>query len=191
MSTFAPVDRFGRIRCATVETALGLAAGIAAESPCQSKRGVVIWRDGVMISRANNGQPRGFMCDGSEQCRKNCGKSAVHAEQRALLFALADQYDVYGASMLHVKVVDGEPVASERPSCIECSKLILEAGVCEMWLLHNHYYDVPERHTFARSRYGVLVRRSALEFHRSTTEDYHKFPLVQACRGDRNQCDRG
>jgi deoxycytidylate deaminase len=36
--------------------------------------------------------------------------------------------------MLHVKTVDAELVASDKPRCVACSKLILDAGITTMWL---------------------------------------------------------
>lgn len=39
--------------------------------------------------------------------------------------------------MLHVKVVNKEIVPSGPPSCVECSKLALAAGIGFFWLYHD------------------------------------------------------
>lgn len=57
--------------------------------------------------------------------------------------------------MLHIKTVDGAAVPSAGPSCLECSKLILEAGVAEMWLfLETGWtrYSAREFHTATLGR---------------------------------------
>ena len=61
----------------------------------------------------------------------HCPRLAVHAEQAALLIA---GLDARGAHLLHVKVKDGVAVTSGPPSCVECSKLILHAGIAVVWL---------------------------------------------------------
>jgi hypothetical protein len=42
-----------------------------------------------------------------------------------------------GCDMLHVKTVDGELVPSGGPSCVQCSKLALAAGIAGVWLFHE------------------------------------------------------
>ncbi len=54
--------------------------------------------------------------------------------------------------MLHVKSVDGKAVFSEKPSCWQCSKLILASGLPTMWLYQKEGF----------------VRYSAEEFHEQT-----------------------
>jgi len=128
--------------------ALAVAAGTA--SPCaKSKRGVVLrWPGGTMM--IGNNRPAIGTCDGSEACRRDCGKICVHAEQIAILEAPRPPW---GAEMLHVKVVDGTAIEGGPPSCVECSKLILAAGITGMWLLETG---------------RGWVRRTAEEFHRQT-----------------------
>lgn len=78
-----------------------------------------------------------------------CRKTAVHAEQDAILAAGSG---CLNASMLHVKVVDGQLVASGEPSCVECSKLILRSGIKFMWLFHEtgwKEYTADEFHKFS------------------------------------------
>ncbi len=125
----------------------------ASQSPCRSQRGVVIWqpasdtRPGFMVASAHNAPPYPLTCDRSQRCRDHCRRAAVHAEQRALLAAGTAATD---AELVHVKVVDGELVASGGPSCVECSKLALVAGIAHVWLYHADGW----------------ARYSALDFHR-------------------------
>jgi deoxycytidylate deaminase len=125
--------------------ALERAVEAASNSKCKSQRGVVIWHRNIgLISSGWNAPPKPYICDGSETCRANCAKTAVHAEQAALLnirdIRFLSEIDLIGYSsrkdceMIHVKIVDGEPVFSEKPSCWQCSKLILASGLKSMWL---------------------------------------------------------
>jgi deoxycytidylate deaminase len=122
------------------------AAAAARFSPCQkSKRGVAIWRAGQSVEHVRhvgfNHPPHGFHCDGSEACRAACNKVCVHAETHVLLQAGTW---AQGMEMLHVKVVDDEPVHSGVPSCWQCSRNVVQAGISGFWLLHE---DGPRRYT--------------------------------------------
>jgi len=121
----------------SADQALARAVRIGVQSPCEkSKRGVVIWYpDAFDILCANyNHPPRGFRCDGSDECRAHCGKVCVHAETAAIISA---KQGLHGFHMLHVKVVNGQAVPSGPPSCVYCSRHIVEAGIETMWLLHE------------------------------------------------------
>jgi len=126
--------------------AVDLAIEVSGWSPCRSKRGVVIFQAGCIVCYGYNYKPRGFDCDGSEACKATCNREAVHAEQQALLTAGAS---AGGAEMLHVKTVNGALVASGGPSCVQCSKLALVAGIAGVWLYHTtgwHRYEMAEFH---------------------------------------------
>ena len=162
------------------------AVRVAMKSPCLSKRGVVISsKDGRLISTGFNHQPFPFECDGSERCKKNCGKTAIHAEQAAILRAAEP---VAGGWMLHVKAKDGKPCASGSPSCLECSKLILVSGISWMHLLHDSVAQVLPGATVVGNVEGWLsdgtlgklqIRRySAIHFHWLTAEYFHRIELV-------------
>lgn len=147
----------------TPEAALALAVEVARQSPCaKSQRGVVLFRDERLGQRGHrepiavgfNAPPQPFACDGSAACRGACNQVAVHAEQAALMYAAAHGRKTDQAEMLHVKVVDGVAVPSGGPSCWQCSRLLLEAGVAGMWLLHE----------------DGLRRYDAITFHRLTLE---------------------
>lgn len=90
--------------------------------------------------------------------------------------------DAPGTSMLHVKAVDGKPVASMAPSCLECSKLILEAGIGWMHLLHNPTAQMlpgAEPVGYVDSATEPLQVRcySAQHFHWLTAEFFHRIDL--------------
>lgn len=124
----------------TEHDALAAAIEIAKVSPCaKSNRGVVIFhrRDGILAS-GHNHPPSPFRCDGSGDCREFCNQLCVHAELAALhdlRFNLVSR--VRDLEMLHVKVINGVAVPSGPPSCWQCSREILAARVCTMWLLHD------------------------------------------------------
>lgn len=104
-------------------------------SPCLSKRGVVLWAPGGdVVATGYNDKPNGFLCTGDASCKSDCARQAVHAEQAALIAAGPR---ARGAHMLHVKTVGATLVASGGPSCVQCSKLILAAGIARMWLYHE------------------------------------------------------
>ena len=162
------------------------AVRVAMESPCRSKRGVVISsQDGRLISSGFNHQPYPFICDGSDRCKSACRKTAVHAEQSAILRA---REPLKNAWMLHVKAKHGKPCASMMPSCLECSKLILSSGIDWMYLLHDPEAQplpgaVAEAEVegfLSDENFGTLqVRRySAASFHYLTAE-WHRMSLTQ------------
>ena len=113
-----------------------------------------------VLSFGWNHPPEPQHCDGSDSCRASCGKVAVHAEQAALLQCRDKGLPVRGAEMLHTKVtlVSGTwiGVFGGPPSCPDCSKLILEAGIDGMWLVEE------------REGKPTLVRYTAAEFHDQT-----------------------
>lgn len=136
--------------------ALKLAVNAAKNSNCQSQRGVVIWhREMGYICDGWNAPPQPFVCDGSDSCRANCAKTAVHAEQAALLKLPDHPLFISTAEMLHVKIVNGEAVYSEKPSCWQCSKLILKVGLKSMWLYQKEGF----------------VEYSAYDFHKLTLKN--------------------
>jgi deoxycytidylate deaminase len=133
------------------DVVVAAAVAEACKSPCLSKRGAVLFHNGNGISgrpfcAAHNRKPQGFSCGGSAQCKATCRDEAVHAEQSTLLQAGGS---ARATDLVHVKVVDGALVASGPPSCVQCSKLILTAGVRGVWLFHEggwHRYPAHEFH---------------------------------------------
>lgn len=123
-----------------MKNALAVAIDCANRSPCQkSKRGVAIFcrHNETVIGCGHNHRPdQGGRCDGSEACRRDCGEVCVHADQHAILGANWEH--ISGAvEIVHIKTVDGKPVASGGPSCVECSKLILASAIDYVWLLES------------------------------------------------------
>jgi deoxycytidylate deaminase len=122
------------------QPAIDAAITAAQGSQCLSKRGAAIWgvRGGnYLISTGRNYKPVfALNCTRDAKCKANCRAEAVHAEQDAIISALHQRDQVAGADMLHVKVVDGLVVPSGEPSCVQCSKLIVAAGIIKMWLFH-------------------------------------------------------
>ncbi len=167
--------------------AIEVARAAASRSPCvKSKRGAVLFwsdsRDVIVreITAAFNGPPLPWRCDQSEDCRAQCGATCMHAESRCLATALRtgihrmpelvtpfrDQMLCHASNydMLHVKVVGGKVVAGGPPSCLECSKQILEAGIRAMWLYEAVHVDASTMELVG----GVWRYYSAQEFHAET-----------------------
>lgn len=138
--------------------ALNEAVMAASNSKCKSQRGVIIWDRtlGGEYVMGWNAPPEPFICDGSDKCRENCSKTAVHAEQAALMEMLnARHINIFNCEMLHVKIINGKPVTSEKPSCWQCSKLILKSGLKSMWLYQKEGF----------------VEYTPYDFHRLTLEN--------------------
>lgn len=169
-----------------LETWIDEAVAVAMKSPCQSKRGVIICDEhSGLIASGFNHQPFPFICNGSDDCKRNCGKTAIHAEQSAILSA---NRSLRGCVLLHVKAKDNKPCASGPPSCLECSKLILESGIGYVLLLSDpHAQLLPGAEVIGKttgwtsaSTLGELdVRQySAIHFHWLTAEYFHRISLV-------------
>jgi deoxycytidylate deaminase len=149
---FHPLDRIWTHRPWDPSSYADLAYSTALRSPCaKSKRGVVL--RGLNTYAAYNGPPEPFSCGTSTGCSpSSCVKVAIHAEQRAIMKAGPF---AKGSEMIHIKVKDEVGVVSGPPSCWQCSRMILEAGISGMWLLHDEGW----------------VRYTAEEFHKQTLEN--------------------
>lgn len=147
---------------------------IAKESPCRSKRGVIIYDPcKIFFVSSHNGPPEPFICPGRDRCRGKCSQLAVHAETRALrCVAGIGRRDL---ELVHVELapepillsasgfdVDRSVIACNGPSCVSCSKEILDAqSIAGIWL-----YEIA-----VSPNDGAAWRRySAVEFHRSSLE---------------------
>jgi deoxycytidylate deaminase len=104
-------------------------------------------------------------CDGSEACRRDCARRCVHAEPRAIDAITQDRRD-YGhrLRLVHVKLDDaGKVMACDGPSCIDCSKQILDAGIGGIWLYEQvpdgdpawRYYRALDFHEATERRLGI------------------------------------
>lgn len=84
-----------------------LALETAAQSPCRSKRGVVVYAfscgEPIIDGVGFNGPPRDAPCPGREVCAGTCGQRCVHAEVRAVRLA---GWPRYGGSseLVHVEL---------------------------------------------------------------------------------------
>ena len=144
-------------RCPPTELVIAASAAARAahdHSGClRSRRGVAIWQpDSGHLTLGTNTPSPAIVCDGTDACKAVCGRICIHAEQMALLRCK----NAEGAEMVHVKVDGkGQMVPSGPPSCDQCSKLILHAGIAGMWLLHEDGWK----------------RCTALEFHEATLKN--------------------
>jgi deoxycytidylate deaminase len=129
--------------------AIDRAREAAMQSPCaKSQRGAIVFAEvpcgmttsPIILGSGFNGPPGYIRCTGSETCRKFCGQRCMHAESRALHNA-GQRWMSTGLHapwhMLHVKVENGAVVPSGPPSCWQCSRDILDAGIHTMWLLEG------------------------------------------------------
>lgn len=133
----------------------------------------MIWRrSGGLLSQGYN-HPVDSPCDGSDACRADCAKRCLHAEQHAIMEAQRYGKGIQGAEMLHVKIVDDQPVPSGEPSCWQCSRVIIGSDLAAMWLLVLNDEGEP-----------VLRRYTTREFHELTLRNcgIHPYrpPDVQA-----------
>ena len=124
------------------QVAISAAVVMARLSAChKSQRGASLYyvRNGdvLITGRGYNRLPMSLDCVGDARCQKLCGRACLHAESVAIKGALINFPTVHRASyVVHIKVVDGEPVTSGPPSCWQCAREVAEytAGC---WLLHD------------------------------------------------------
>lgn len=186
--------------------ALELASLVAIGSGCdKSKRGVVVFHRDIptALGVGHNHPPAPMRCDGSDLCRAECNKICVHAEQAAILDVCRADGIREGSQLLHIKVMpfpwpneppwfiwrNGPiylPVPSGPPSCWQCSRFVLEAGIAKVWLAHAPATSPPdvgntssEKNRKARVAWLANGLRcyTALEFHRLTLE-HHQLPIT-------------
>lgn len=158
------------------------AARIAAlASGCRmSKRGAVIFRRhgglytaGIVAGLGANHQPGPHACDGSPACESACGQLCVHAEVAAIRNAPGPL--VFGAILIHVKVVDDKIVATGAPSCWQCSREILDVGIAGVWL----YETTPHDPRLPPTVDPFWKYYSAREFHVQTLKhDRNRLPVI-------------
>jgi hypothetical protein len=155
------------------EIAIERALDAAVQSPCaKSKRGVSAYVEnehGVqIIERAFNRPPHPLTCDGSEACRRDCAKRCVHAEVRCVR-GVAWHRTPERLKLVHVKAVAGQLVAGDGPSCWQCSREILDAGVAGIWLYELDAFAPTTSALVDGIIHGTGWRYyDALAFHRAT-----------------------
>jgi deoxycytidylate deaminase len=93
----------------------------ANQSTCRKDhRGAVVFKDGQVLGVAFNGPPLPLECK-PEICSNVCGLYATHAEQLAIVRALARGHGLEQASVLHVRVDDGQIQVSGELRCENCT----------------------------------------------------------------------
>lgn len=137
--------------------AINAAVEAALCSPCVQKRGASIYSPErqVIESTGFNHPPLGFHCGKSYKCKMRCMRENLHAEQAAIM-SVDPKEAAFDCDLVHVKVIDGSPVACVTPNCLECSKFINLAGIRGVWLLHEAGWK----------------RYSAAEFHSESVKAY-------------------
>lgn len=153
-------------------------------SPCQSKRGAVVFRGDTLDGSGHNDLVAPFACDGSDACKRTCRHSAIHAEQAAMIEARGY---CHGAELLHVKVVGGSLVPSGGPSCVQCSKLAVEACISGVWLYHADGWKRYEAQEFHRLSVLASVP-SPVSGKTAQPADYTQ--TEQECKGCYGPCGR-
>jgi deoxycytidylate deaminase len=141
----------------TFQDCVNRAINIAQVSPCKkSKRGAVIFHSSVMnvLAAGHNHPPRNFLC--SEYCHHSCSGGAIHAEMEAI-FSLRRNKTLScknsDLDILHVELRDNSLVPSDAPSCVECSKHILNENFRGVWLFHESgwcFYPSNKFHALSR-----------------------------------------
>ncbi len=131
-------------RVSKIDTYLNCAEVFAYRSTClKRKYGAVIVKDDVVISTGYNGAPRGFEnCSNLGICSRmdrnmHQGEGyaicrAIHAEANALLNCSRQQ--TLGADLYLVGVNPGDNSIHEAKPCPLCARLIIQAGIRNVYL---------------------------------------------------------
>lgn len=186
---------------------IAMAVERAMLSPCaKSKRGVVIYEPRpdpeddmvTIVATGHNGPPRPMRCDGSAECRRDCPKICMHAEERAIVAINKDEWQRFGADgfdlrhldLVHVKAEAGQLVPGGGPSCWQCSRTILDELIGGVWLYELtklppacvgcNGYGCNSCKPFDGPTVGMWRRYTAEEFHRITLKAQKDHPLHAA-----------
>lgn len=125
---------------------ISLAVEAGSYSPCaKSNRGAVVFYANTILGVGYNTPPAPFTCNASDDCKMSCNKYCVHAEMRALVNSLQsndNRHILNDAELVHAKVIGGKLVAGGPPSCVQCSRQILDLQLKGVWLYEEE--DGPE-----------------------------------------------
>lgn len=136
----------------------------------KSRRGVALFKrvsERVTMgatSTGTNGPPEPFRCTGTVECRRDCAKLCLHAEQRAIMQSGLAYFGDF--ELVHVKISDGKVVPGGGPSCWQCSRIVVEVGLRGVWL-----YELPIGDLTGHDLVDVVGNwrfYTAEEFHRAT-----------------------
>lgn len=173
---------------------LSAAIAEALQSPCRSRRGMVLFepRNGRIGGVGFNGPPGDGRCPGRAICAGTCGQRAVHAEVRALRDAAYQREAGSGIltlqDLLQVELAaDDSVVACDGPSCWQCSREILDVGfVGGVWLYEEtrcKFCDACDRldlggiHLVGNGPAVSTCLRIAPHWRRYTAADFHRVTL--------------
>lgn len=100
----------------------------AMKSTCaKDNRGVAVFRHNKVISTASNGPLSAFACEPAK-CDAVCGLYAMHAERKAIIYALETRQDLNGSSVLHVRIdKDCNIAVSGDLRCDDCTGFMMRA----------------------------------------------------------------
>jgi hypothetical protein len=140
----------------------------------KSYRGAVVFdpSSGMIHGWGYNSPPIPMRCTGSPECRAHCALICEHAEGRAIRMALQSMRltDEHQLHLVHVKISDNGRIApSGRPSCVQCSRVVLEIkGLAGVWLYHEvqigsggaragewHFYHSQQFHELSLQSMGI------------------------------------
>ncbi len=171
-------------------------------SPCRKdRRGAAVFNPDAMYAPAGvlgtgyNGQPPPFRCDGTCATGGRCGKLCVHAEDRAIRHALFTQginagvrvFDgpfqpLRGLDIVHIALDERNmPRAGGGPSCWQCSRTILDAGLAHVWLYEERLregprwwrYTAEEFHTVTMVTCEIVAAAPPVRVSLACTSDRH------------------
>jgi len=148
------------VRPSQVEVMMGMARMVSLRGTCDRLQvGALIARDSRVISTGYNGNVAGLVhC--SHRLLDVPGipcTTAVHAEANAIVFAARHGVEIFQADLW-----------STHQPCLECAKLIINAGVRRVWFEKDY-----------RLREGLeLLLEAGLEVFR-VREDYSTFQVTR------------
>ncbi|MEK6955772.1 MAG: hypothetical protein AABW52_03870 [Nanoarchaeota archaeon] len=140
------------------------AAEQARDSRCsKSNRGVVIVKDRFLIGKGTNNPPGNLEC-ATERCYPICNEYTIHAEQNAITDAMrnGDYQRLEGSRMYHVKARLGYIENSGGPSCVQCSKQVLESKIGDFVLKPREGYGLYEAGEFHELSLQTLEAKKAI-----------------------------
>lgn len=131
----------------------------------KSKRvSAIIYPNGI-YEIATNSPPEPFACANNEQCKKVCNQTCIHAEERAIIKSLQRHGEVDFCLCLHLKIVDGKPVTSGCPSCVTCSRKLLECKIKYMYLWQENgwkRWTAEEFHLETLNHLGLVTEKQCV-----------------------------
>lgn len=147
-----------------IEFYMELCVEEAINSRCKkAKRGTMIVKDGEIMGRGYNEPTIPELCCLRDNIRDDSHVelcTGVHAEQNAILNAMASGKSLIGSRMYHEKVKDGKvtPVG-DIPSCTVCSRLVYKTGIAEFVLRHQRGFAIFDAEEFNRMSFGYFLKR--------------------------------